>query len=178
MTLPALVKLAVANAAFFFKDTIPTAFTNLVDRVKIMVNNVAATLMEGIAGIIDDINSRLSFFGVEIGGTEALRGGAAASRNLSADLENQIINRAAASQGRLENIRRDITSEMERKMAARDRVFEARQRADNAGVSPTVIVQNSTTPVNNNFALESSPSASTSDMEAAVYAMQGIAFGG
>ena len=143
-----------------------------------MVNNVAATLMEGIAGIIDDINSRLSFFGVEIGGTEALRGGAAASRNLSADLENQIINRAAASQGRLENIRRDITSEMERKMAARDRVFEARQRADNAGVSPTVIVQNSTTPVNNNFALESSPSASTSDMEAAVYAMQGIAFGG
>jgi hypothetical protein len=178
VTLPGLVKLAVANAAFFFKDTIPTAFANLVDRVKIMVNNVAATLMEGIAGIIDDINSRLSFFGVEIGGTEALRGGAAASRNLSADLENQIINRAAASQGRLENIRRDITSEMERKMAARDRVFEARQRADNAGVSPTVIVQNSTTPVSNNFALESSPSASTSDMEAAVYAMQGIAFGG
>lgn len=178
VTLPGLVKLAVANAAFFFKDTIPTAFANLVDRVKIMVNNVAATLMEGIAGIIDDINSRLSFFGVEIGGAEALRGGAAASRNLSADLENQIINRAAASQGRLENIRRDITSEMERKMAARDRVFEARQRADNAGVSPTVIVQNSTTPVSNNFALESSPSASTSDMEAAVYAMQGIAFGG
>lgn len=180
VTLPGLVKLAVANAAFFFKDTIPTAFMNLVDRVKIMVNNVAATLMEGVAGIIDDINSRLSFFGVEIGGTEALRGGAAASRNLSADLENRILDRSAASQGRLENIRRDITSEMERKMEARERVFDARQRAEReagAGTS-TVIVQNSTTPVSNNFALESTPSPVSADMEAAAYAMQGIAYGG
>ena len=181
VTLPGYLKLAVANAAFFFTDTIPTAFMNLVDRVKIMVNNVAATLMEGVAGIIEDINSRLSFFGVEIGGTEALRGGAAASRTLNADLENRILDRSAASQGRLENIRRDITSEMERKMAARERVFEARQRAEReagAGTS-TVIVQNSTNPVNNNFALESTPSASTPDMEAAAYAMSGgMAFGG
>ena len=93
VTLPGYLKLAVANAAFFFTDTIPTAFMNLVDRVKIMVNNVAATLMEGVAGIIEDINSRLSFFGVEIGGTEALRGGAAASRTLNADLENRILDR-------------------------------------------------------------------------------------
>ena len=41
VTLPGYLKLAVANAAFFFTDTIPTAFMNLVDRVKIMVNNVA-----------------------------------------------------------------------------------------------------------------------------------------
>ena len=180
VTLPGYLKLAVANADFFFTDTIPTAFMNLVDRVKIMVNNVAATLMEGVAGIIDDINSRLDFFGVEIGGTEALRGGAAASRNLSADLENRILDRSAASQGRLENIRRDITSEMERKMEARERVFDARQRAEReagAGTS-TVIVQNSTSPVSNNFALESTPSPVSADMEAAVYAMQGIAYGG
>jgi len=179
VTLPGYLKLAVANAAFFFTDTIPTAFMNLVDRVKIMVNNVAATLMEGVAGIIDDINDRLGFFGVEIGGTEALRGGAAASRALSAELAGRILDRTAASEGRLENIRRDITSEMERKMEARDRVFEARQKADNAGGSPTVIVQNSTTPVNNNFALESTPSPATADMEAAAYAMSGgMAFGG
>ena len=180
VTLPGYLKLAVANAAFFFTDTIPTAFMNLVDRVKIMVNNVAATLMEGVAGIIEDINSRLSFFGVEIGGTEALRGGAAASRTLNADLENRILDRSAASQGRLENIRRDITSEMERKMEARERVFDARQRAEReagAGTS-TVIVQNSTTPVSNNFALESTPSPVSADMEAAAYAMQGIAYGG
>ena len=180
VTLPGYLKLAVANADFFFTDTIPTAFMNLVDRVKIMVNNVAATLMEGVAGIIEDINSRLSFFGVEIGGTEALRGGAAASRALNADLENRILDRSAASQGKLENIRRDITSEMERKMEARERVFEARQRAEReagAGTS-TVIVQNSTTPVSNNFALESTPSPVSADMEAAAYAMQGIAYGG
>ncbi len=181
VTLPGYLKLAVANAAFFFTDTIPTAFMNLVDRVKIMVNNVAATLMEGVAGIIEDINSRLSFFGVEIGGTEALRGGAAASRTLNADLENRILDRSAASQGRLENIRRDITSEMERKMEARERVFDARQRAEReagAGTS-TVIVQNSTTPVSNNFALESTPSPVSADMEAAAYAMSGgMAFGG
>ena len=181
VTLPGYLKLAVANAAFFFTDTIPTAFMNLVDRVKIMVNNVAATLMEGVAGIIDDINNRLGFFGVEIGGTEALRGGAAASRALSAELTGRILDRTAASQGRLENMRRDITSEMERKMEARERVFEAKQRAEReAGTgTSTVIVQNSTTPVSNNFALESTPSPVSADMEAAAYAMSGgMAFGG
>ena len=77
-------------------------------------------------------------------------------------------------------MRRDITSEMERKMEARERVFEAKQRAEReAGTgTSTVIVQNSTTPVSNNFALESTPSPVSADMEAAAYAMQGIAYGG
>jgi len=180
VTLPGFIKLGVAEASFFFTDTIPTAFSNLVDRVKIMVNNVAATLMDGVAGIIEDINSRLGFFGVEIGGAETLRSGASASRNLSTNLENQILDRTAETQGRIENIRRDITSEMERKMEARERVFDARLRAERESGSgaSTVIVQNSTTPVSNNFALESSPSPVSADMEAAAYAMQGIAFGG
>ena len=115
---------------------------------------------------------------MEIGGTEALRG-AAASRALSTELTGRILDRTAASEGRLENIRRDITSEMERKMEAREE-SSTKQRAEReAGTgTSTVIVQNSTTPVSNNFALESTPSPVSADMEAAAYAMQGIAYGG
>jgi|TARA_X000001382_G_scaffold43519_2_gene29375 hypothetical protein len=184
VTLPGFIKLGVAEASFFFTDTIPTAFSNLVDRVKIMVNNVTAMLMDGAASIIEGFNDKISGIpflkNLTIGGTEALRGGAAASRNLSANLENQILDRTAATQGRIANIRRDITSEMERKMEARERVFDARLRAERESGSgaSTVIVQNSTTPVNNNFALESTPSPVSADMEAAAYAMQGIAYGG
>ena len=100
--------------------------------------------------------------------------------NLSHTQQNQILDRTAATQGRIANIRRDITSEMERKMEARERVFDARLRAERESGSgaSTVIVQNSTTPVNNNFALESTPSPVSADMEAAAYAMQGIAYGG
>ena len=185
VTLPGYLKLAIANVAFFFTDTIPTAFLNLVDRVKIMVNNVAALLMDGVASIIEAFNDKISgipfLSEYQIGGAAALRGGAAMSRALSADLEDQILERTADTENKLENMRRDITSEMERKMEARERVFEARQRAEReagAGTS-TVIVQNSTNPVNNNFALESTPSPVSTDMEAAAYAMSGgMAFGG
>ena len=185
VTLPGYLKLAIANVSFFFTDSIPTAFMNLVDRVKIMVNNVAAMLMDGAASIIEAFNDKISGIpfleDYQIGGAAALRGGAAASRALSADLEDRILERTADTENKLENIRRDITSEMERKMEARERVFEARQRAEReagAGTS-TVIVQNSTTPVSNNFALESTPSPVSADMEAAAYAMSGgMAFGG
>jgi len=103
VTLPAFLKGAFVRAKHFFTDTIPNAFLNLADRVKIMVNNVAALLLDATASIIEGINKLIpDFLGLDIGGAEALRGGAAASRAFSANIESDIEARKTLSDQKLQ----------------------------------------------------------------------------
>ena len=103
VTLPAFLKSSVVRVKHFFTDTIPNAFLNLADRVKIMVNNVAALLLDATASIIEGINKLIpDFLGLDIGGAEALRGGAAASRAFSANIESGIEARKTSSDQKLQ----------------------------------------------------------------------------
>jgi hypothetical protein len=102
VTLPAFLKGAVVRTKHFFTDTIPNAFLNLADRVKIMVTNVGAMLLDATASIIESINEIIPGERFDIGGAEAFRNSAAASRAVSAGFEEDIERRKYLSDQKLQ----------------------------------------------------------------------------
>ena len=102
VTLPAFLKGAVVRTKHFFTDTIPNAFLNLADRVKIMVTNVGAMLLDATASIIESINEIIPGERFDIGGAEAFRNSAAASRAVSAGFEEDIERRKFLSDQKLQ----------------------------------------------------------------------------
>ena len=102
VTLPAFLKSAVVKVKHFFTDTIPNTFLNLADRVKIMVINVGAMLLDATASIIESINDIIPGERFDIGGAEAFRNSAAASRAVSAGFEEDIERRNYLSDQKLQ----------------------------------------------------------------------------